>query len=89
MNVRVDEFSEDKLSLLRDSDLVVMAGEMVEEMKSRLQNLPVFPIHDKNTRMDRTLTQHGILFTENVDIVREAIAAVHFQPPKNELNSKA
>ena len=89
MNVRVDEFSEDKLSLLRDSDLVVMAGEMVEEMKSRLQNLPVFPIHDKNTRMDRTLTQLGILFTENVDIVREAIAAVHFQPPKNELNSKA
>lgn len=80
MNIRVEELSEEKLSALKDSDLVVMAGEMVDDVRARFQNLHIFPVHDKNTRMDRTLTQLGILFTENVDKVREAIAAVHFQP---------
>ncbi len=80
MNIRVEEFSEEKISALKDSDLVVMAGEMVDDVRARVQNLHIFPVHDKNTRMDRTLTQLGILFTENVDKVREAIAAVHFQP---------
>ena len=85
MNIRVEEFSEEKLSVLKDSDLVVMAGEMVDDVRARVQNLHIFPVHDKNTRMDRTLTQLGILFTENVDKVREAIAAVHFQPAQGKL----
>ena len=85
MNIRVEEFSEEKLSALKDSDLVVMAGEMVDDVRARVQNLHIFPVHDKNTRMDRTLTQLGILFTENVDKVREAIAAVHFQPARGKL----
>jgi radical SAM superfamily enzyme YgiQ (UPF0313 family) len=83
MNIRVEEYSEEKLSALKDSDLVVMAGEMVDDMKVRVQNLHIFPVHDKNTRMDRTLTQLGILFTENVDVVRKAVAAVHFQPKQS------
>ena len=85
MNIRVEEFSEEKLSVLKDSDLVVMAGEMVDDVRARVQNLHIFPVHDKNTRMDRTLTQLGILFTENVDKVREAIAVVHFQPAQGKL----
>lgn len=85
MNIRVEEFSEEKLSALKDSDLVVMAGEMVDDVRARVQNLHIFPVHDKNTRMDRTLTQLGILFTENVDKVREAIAAVHFQPTQGKV----
>ncbi len=85
MNIRVEEFSEEKLSALKDSDLVVMAGEMVDDVRARVQNLHIFPVHDKNTRMDRTLTQLGILFTENVDKVREAIAAVHFQPAQGKM----
>jgi hypothetical protein len=85
MNIRVEEYSEEKLSALKDSDLVVMAGEMVDDMKVRVQNLHIFPVHDKNTRMDRTLTQLGILFTENVDVVRKAVAAVHFQPGQGKL----
>ena len=90
MNVRVEELTDDKASALRDSDLVVMASEMVDEMRASFQNLHIFPVHDKNTRMDRTLTQLGILFTENVDIVRKAIAAVHFQPTEGrKLASKA
>ncbi len=88
MNIRVEEYSEEKLSALKDSDLVVMAGEMVDDMKVRVQNLHIFPVHDKNTRMDRTLTQLGILFTENVDVVRKAVAAVHFQPAKSKLVSE-
>ena len=88
MNIRVEEYSEEKLSALKDSDLVVMAGEMVDDMKVRVQNLHIFPVHDKNTRMDRTLTQLGILFTENVDVVRKAVAAVHFQPKQSKLASE-
>ncbi len=80
MNIRVEEYSEEKLSAIKDSDLVVMAGEMVDDVRGRFQNLHIFPVHDKNTRMDRTLTQLGILFTANLDKVRQAIAAVHFQP---------
>jgi radical SAM superfamily enzyme YgiQ (UPF0313 family) len=79
MGVRVEMFSEEHLGAIRDSDLVVMAGEMVDEMKTRFQTLHIFPVHDKNTRMDRTLTQLGILFTENIEKVREAIAAVRLE----------
>ena len=79
MDIRVEIFSEEHLSVLRDSDLVVMAGEMVDEMKTRVQNLHIFPVHDKNTRMDRTLTQLGILFTENMETIKEAIAAIQMQ----------
>ncbi len=89
MNIRVEEYSEEKLSALKDSDLVVMAGEMVDDVRSKVQNLHIFPVHDKNTRMDRTLTQLGILFTENVDKVREAIAAVHFQPGQSKVAAKS
>ncbi len=89
MNIRVEEYSEERLSALKDSDLVVMAGEMVDDVRSRVQNLHIFPVHDKNTRMDRTLTQLGILFTENVDKVREAIAAVHFQPGQSKVAAKS
>ncbi len=89
MNIRVEEYSEEKLSALKDSDLVVMAGEMVDDVRAKVQNLHIFPVHDKNTRMDRTLTQLGILFTENVDKVREAIAAVHFQPAKGKLATES
>ena len=79
MGVRVEMYSEEHLAVLKDSDLVVVAGEMVDEMKDRLMNLNIFPVHDKNTRMDRTLTQLGILFTENVEKVREAIEHVRIQ----------
>jgi hypothetical protein len=79
MDIRVEIFSEEHLSVLRDSDLVVMAGEMVDEMKTRVQNLHIFPVHDKNTRMDRTLTQLGILFTENMETIKEAIATIQMQ----------
>ena len=89
MNIRVEEFSEEKLSALKDSDLVVMAGEMVDDMRAKVENLHVFPVHDKNTRMDRTLTQLGILFTENVDNVRKAIAAVHFKPAQGKVTVEA
>ena len=89
MNIRVEEYSEVKLTALKDSDLVVMAGEMVDDVRAKVQNLHIFPVHDKNTRMDRTLTQLGILFTENVDKVREAIAAVHFQPAKGKLATES
>jgi len=79
MDIRVETFSDEHLSALRDSDLVVTAGEMVDEMKSRVQSLHIFPVHDKNTRMDRTLTQLGILFTENMETIRDAITAVQVQ----------
>ncbi|MBM3262388.1 MAG: B12-binding domain-containing radical SAM protein [candidate division Zixibacteria bacterium] len=79
MGVRVEVFSEEHLAGIRDSDLVVMANETVEEMRKRVQNLHIFPVYDKNTRMDRTLTQLGILFTENIDKVREAISTVRIQ----------
>lgn len=76
MGVRVETFSEEHLAALKDSDLLVMAGEKVEEMKERLKHFHIFPVHDKNTRMDRTLTQLGILFTMNVEKVHEAIDRV-------------
>lgn len=79
MDIRVETFSEDHLAGLKDSDLVVMAGEMVDDMKTRVQNLHIFPVHDKNTRMERTLTQLGILFTENMETIRDAIAATQSQ----------
>jgi hypothetical protein len=44
-----------------------------------VQNLHIFPVHDKNTRMDRTLTQLGILFTENMETIKEAIATIQMQ----------
>lgn len=81
MGIRVELFSEEHLGAIRESDLVVMAGEAVEDMKKRFDGLHIFPVHDKNTRMDRTLAQLGILFTENMDKVREAIAAVRLQQP--------
>lgn len=76
MGVRVETFSEEHLAALKDSDLLVMAGEKVEEMKGRVKNFHIFAIHDKNTRMDRTLTQLGILFTKNVEKVHAAIDRV-------------
>lgn len=79
MGIRVEVFSEEHLSAIRESDLIVTASEMVDDLKKRVHDLHVFPVYDKNTRMDRTLTQLGILFTENMVRVREAIAAVQLQ----------